>query len=881
MAAIFDASSYFTKRQSDLRYMQGPLTSQEITAALGAGSNGNPSNYIPGGMIAPATIQASSMASGAMALALSLGGLSAVTIIPPSTANTLLASSISLAGNPYVPGSVVYWTPTDGTTLGTTSSLYTATQNKTGASITINFPFTTSTPTIVPVNGFYWSNTVPAANITGLLTTAQLGANIVGTAQLAQNIKPNTVVSSLPTITGNPANYNPGDTITLMVSGQAPVLYQLDNNSQWRIMITQGQTATLSTTALTASWLTAGAISAGAIKASQIDVTSLLVTGNAALTNVLSLTITANVITAASLAVNSVTANSISANAVVAGKIAANAVTAGTIAAGAVSTQNLIVGNWSCLMEDPTFEIEGTTPGSYPNLGFVSYPAGTYPWWEDGLGLKVWAGWGRGGTYGALKAHGSSFSGWPTTSSANMRNRMVFAVKDGDQLYIEGWALQNTNTNASAVAQMDISFFTDQASAQRATSTDGAVTNLVSNTIALEWGVSGTNTVVLVGTGTSQAAGVWCFASNVITVPTNARWAFVSLSVQGQTSGAWAMDDLFVISATPSAYITSLNAAVINTGTLAADRIGAGTLNCTNLYVSNINGHAGPFNLTGGIPGSTITSQSITNTQIANATITSAQIANATITNAQIANATITSAQIANAAITSANIASLNASVINSGTLTVGGNVSANAPGYILALDISNNPVAWMGVYGGYSGLWAQNAYIGGASAAVAPIVGSAAGVHITGASIVNTSSDSHGTYTVNIDSVNGIKLTNTSDGSYNQQQSWGMMGYTIHGPSDQYSPAFTPCNYLLSGATLQLQVSDASAVASLSIYQTQVARHPVESRGTLSLSSSTTGNTLLLNPDWIAVNGSNAFTGSFLDQGGTSHSVVNGLIMN
>jgi len=857
MAAQFDASSYFTKGQADNRYVKAPLTAQEILYLLGSADPTDPTlqGIIPGGMIEFNSITGSQIQQGAIDLSKLYDGLSAVVTIigtPPSYAMPAFYPS-----TPYKEGQVIYFK--NATSMG----LYTA-KSKTDGTL-------------------YWDNTVPAANITGQLVNSQVADGLINTAKLAQTISAiNVPVTSLPTIQDNPIgsgtnwNYNVNDIVTLMVSGSQPVLYKLDSTRQWRLVIA-GQAGTergtLSTSLLYADWITAGVISAAAIKANQVDIHDLVVTGLGAFNNLVSLTVTSNSVSTATFVSGSVTTDA----------LAANSVTAGKIASAAVSTNNLIVGSFDNLMEDPTFDIQG--PGDSAR-GWTAYADNAYSWKEDGQGLKIYASWGRDGTYGLIKQYGG---GWPSTAASSAVNRMVFDVKPpdssgvGDTLYLEAWAghwsANGSDVNSGSSANVVVSYYKDQAC-----------------TIP----VTAAGTYSLVWTLANSPAG-YSFKQAQLTVPALARWARISIQVLGQSSGLWAFDEIYLIKATPSAYISSLDATVIqaafatvgqldcttfNVVHMKANAIDSGTLNCTNLVVANINGQAGPFNLSGGLPGSAITNLSITNAQIANATITSAKIQSLTAdlitTGTLVVGTNVTVAGTINAA--NVNLINLNAANITAGVLKVGGSSFTQAPDYVSVLNGSDVLVAWIGNVGSQYGIWSQNAWIGGTGPSDAPIVASAAGVALNNVVINLSRVAPSGSYTV----TSGAILSPNSFLQLTETYRYTSNGTTFSNGVNTVSAS----GLLLSlsagnfgyGLTTQYDTVGLSVVASngdsISLGETSQGSSP---NFQLSITAAGGAQQLQLSPstpNGIQINGRVGFTGTILDSGGTSHDVINGLIV-
>ena len=616
MSLMFDASAYFTRAQADHRYVRSPLTADEITGILrnGVGTLDPGTQGIPGVLLVPLSVTGSQIAQGAVDMLKLSGDLGMVQIVPAGDPQP----------TPVKEGAQIFW---DG-------QLYTCKKHDDGT--------------------FYWDNSIPSVNITGQMTAAQIADEAISAAKFAQNIRPNVVVNSIPTIQGNPPNYKPGDVITLAVSGQAPVLYQLDTNSQWQQVLDPTVSQVLSTRALYADWLTAGEISVGAVKASQIDVTDLRSTGLIGANQLTANNINVNNLVANLIGVNALTAVNLAAGSVTADQLAVNAVTAGKIAAGAIATSNLVAGSFTSMLEDGMFtQSTALTPTQ-------TTPSGSAPWVQDGGGIGVSAGSSSDGSQTAISARGTTYAAvrkWAAGGAytAFLKNRMVFDVKPAgspgaDTVFVEGWAW---NHGANGNALLRVAFFKDQACTQQVSTYD------------IVWPAS-------------SCVDTWYYQSvaTPIVVPATAYWAQIQIVITAQSQGTWVVDNVFAIKATPSAYISSLSATVITSGilncnsitvqNLRADAITSGTLNCTSITVQNING-VNAFQ-PGTLPGGAIQNLSITNAQIADATIASAKID------------------------------SLTATKINSGVLTLGGPQNGAAASSFQVLDSLSALSCWSGM---------------------------------------------------------------------------------------------------------------------------------------------------------------------------------------
>lgn len=208
-------------------------------------------------------------------------------------------------------------------------------------------------------NGTAYTNTVPAVNITGQLTDAQLAqvsaAKIAGQltdAQLAQ--------ISAAKIAGLITDAQLAQISAAKVAGQLTDA-QLSQISAAKIagQITDAQIAQISTTKLAGQVTNAQIAAVDAAKMTG-QITGTQITDNAISTPkiaagavtaatiaagaIVAGKIAAQAITAAELSAGAVTAQSIAAGAVTAGKIAAQAVTAAELSAGAVTAQSIAAG---------------------------------------------------------------------------------------------------------------------------------------------------------------------------------------------------------------------------------------------------------------------------------------------------------------------------------------------------------------------------------------------------------------------------------------------------------------------------------------------------------------------------------------------------------
>lgn len=178
--------------------------------------------------------------------------------------------------------------------------------------------------------GAAWSTAVPAVDVTGQLTNAQI-ADLAATK-----------------VTGQLTNAQIADLATAKLTGQITQTQITDNSiSTSKIAAAAITTAKIAADAVTANEIAANAITAAKIAAGQVTTAKLAagaVTANEIAANAITAAkIAAGEVTTAKLAVGAVTANELAANSVTAGKIAAAAITAAAVGANEIiaNTANL------------------------------------------------------------------------------------------------------------------------------------------------------------------------------------------------------------------------------------------------------------------------------------------------------------------------------------------------------------------------------------------------------------------------------------------------------------------------------------------------------------------------------------------------------------
>lgn len=188
--------------------------------------------------------------------------------------------------------------------------------------------FLTTDGKLYRYTGTAWTAAVPAVDITGTLTNAQIAdlaaTKITGTLTNAQ-------IADLAAtkITGTLTDAQIAAIAAAKLTGQITSTQITDN------AIT---TAKINAGAITAAKIAADTITANEIAANAITATEL------AAGSVTTAKLVANAITANEIATDAVTAAKVQAGAIIAGKIAVDAVTAATIAAGAITTAKIAAG---------------------------------------------------------------------------------------------------------------------------------------------------------------------------------------------------------------------------------------------------------------------------------------------------------------------------------------------------------------------------------------------------------------------------------------------------------------------------------------------------------------------------------------------------------
>jgi hypothetical protein len=266
--------------------------------------------------------------------------------------------------------------------------------------------------------GTAWTAAVPAVDVTGQLTDAQiadiaaakltgqitapqiapsavtaekLASQAVTVAKFASGIAPVEIVSTLPT-TGN----FEGRTVYLTTDDKlyrhtgsptgaagftaavpaADVTGQL-TNAQIADVAAAKLTGQITTTQITDNAVTTAKVNAGAVTTAKLAAGA--VTADTIATNaVTSAKITAGAVTANEIASGAVTADKVAANAITAGKIAAGAISATEIAAGAITASKLAVSDSTNLVPDSQIQ-EAAAWGNAANFQVIATTSANPP----------------------------------------------------------------------------------------------------------------------------------------------------------------------------------------------------------------------------------------------------------------------------------------------------------------------------------------------------------------------------------------------------------------------------------------------------------------------------------------------------------------------
>jgi hypothetical protein len=373
-----------------------------------------------------------------------------------------------------------------------------------------------------------WTRTVPAADLSGLVTGAQIEDGALSTAKFAAGVRPVELVETLPAtgnvqgrvvfLTADNKLYRwtgsswsaaiPAADVTGQITGTQITDGAVSSPKIAAGAVTAGKVAALSITSaeIAADAIIAGKVAAGAISTTELAadaITSAKIAAGAVTAG----KIAALSITSAEIAANTITGNKIAANTITGDRLVANTISAGQIQAGAIGTtelaaqsvvaSKLLVSNFFNLAENGSFQT-GTT----------------LSWEGSGLNhLSVVASAGHFvSTYAGLFA--------PTTDTEYISPCKVIVVQPGDAYRLSMAAYRNT---ANYAIYLGVLFY-------RA---DGS---FIAGAVAANY---------FDGIATTQRDG------GIVTAPADAAQMIVSVvSYSATPTGAWMLSEVAVRSAT-------------------------------------------------------------------------------------------------------------------------------------------------------------------------------------------------------------------------------------------------------------------------------------------------------------------------------------------
>ena len=293
----FDPANYFTRRQSDNRYVQSAdVTAAYLAGVLAAGGG----NILSGSVLQTGTVTGTQIANGAIGLSQMFG-----TVRPPA----IVSTEPTLPDPNFPVGSQIY--------------------------------LTTTKQLMINRNGTSWEPTTRASDLSGTIVASQF----------ASSIKPIQPETSLPTINQDPVshlptNFNVGDLIVLTATSK---MYQLIDEGGFNYVwdpVVKGTNIDTTSGLISASQIDvdavlAATVSSGYLKTSVEDAGIITVdqlgANNATIDNLAGANIEATL-------ANFTTINGDSAN--------IGFVTAGMVVAGAINSTKLLIGSFDNLMED-------------------------------------------------------------------------------------------------------------------------------------------------------------------------------------------------------------------------------------------------------------------------------------------------------------------------------------------------------------------------------------------------------------------------------------------------------------------------------------------------------------------------------------------------
>jgi len=551
-----------------------------------------------------------------------------------------------------------------------------------------------------PTGSAGFTSVVPASDLTGQVTGAQISDDAISLTKFASGIQPVEVLAALPTTgnfqgrtvflttdnkiyrhTGSPTgsagftSVVPTTDLTGQVvgaqiadaaistakfaAGLTPVevvaaLPTTGNFTGRTVMLTtDGKLYRYSAGAftkavdgadITANTITAGQIAAAAITASELAA-GAVTTAKLATGAVTANEIAANTITAAKIAANTITTAQIAANTIVAGNIAVGAIGADEIAAGAITAEHMLL-----------------QPGNMiSNSKFVSGDLSDWRKWTNPTFQSVVPRATAGVPTGAPTLNVAKFS---ATAAAQVISTFSGAV-----------AYTDSGSDRAAMPMLPGRKYRVTIQAAE----DATYAASVFQVIIYYRKTDGTP--VYGGAPISAAASlnsVWQEFTGIFTAPADivGAWAYVYSSSGAAGSVYWTNLSIREMAAAELIVDGTITATQIAANTITAAKIAAGTITATEIAANTITASqiaAGAISASELAAGAVTTAKlavgAVTANEIAANTITGAKIAANTITAAQIAANTITAGQIAANTITAAQIA---ADTITAGQIAVG-----------------------------------------------------------------------------------------------------------------------------------------------------------------------------------------------------------------
>ena len=195
-----------------------------------------------------------------------------------------------------------------------------------------------------------------AAKLTGQITAAQIADGSVSGTKFASGIEPVAIVSSVPGSLVTGTIYNTSDNS----------IYRWDDTAYVKTVPATDVTGQLVASQIAANAITAGKIAAGAVSTTELAAGAVTAAKIAAAT-ITATELAAGSVTTAKIAANAVTANEIAANTITGSRIAANTITASNIAANTITASQIAAGTITA-----TQIASGTITGTQISAGSIN-----------------------------------------------------------------------------------------------------------------------------------------------------------------------------------------------------------------------------------------------------------------------------------------------------------------------------------------------------------------------------------------------------------------------------------------------------------------------------------------------------------------------------